>query len=203
MAGAGQGGTVPQVPNHWGAESLRGRRMIEEAAKKSQKYHNYFLQYSTKHLSLEHGGAKLASCPRRHLTSLRSWSMGVRRNFSRGGNAEILLILFRLLTMQCKWTFTKRFTRSAPLVCAGWTSILNLLSELFSALPLSEMLFLFINCLISIFEHFLQLSHNIRIINRQKNMSGEKAKKLDTLVKLFQAMRSRTIWQGCRTTYWS
>jgi len=34
-------------------------------------------------------------------------------------------------------------------------------------------------------------------------MSGEKAKKLDTLVKLFQAMRSRTIWQGCRTTYWS
>jgi len=38
--------------------------------------------------------------------------MGVRRNFSRG--IEILLIFFRLLTMQCKWTFTKRFTPSTP-----------------------------------------------------------------------------------------
>jgi len=36
-------------------------------------------------------------------------------------------------------------------VCAGRTSILNLLSERFSALRLSEMLFLFITCLISIF----------------------------------------------------
>jgi len=38
--------------------------------------------------------------------------MGVHRNFSRRGgvNVKILLILFRLLTMQCKWTFTKRFT---------------------------------------------------------------------------------------------
>jgi len=34
--------------------------------------------------------------------------MGVRRNFFMGGNVEILLILFRLLTMQCKRTFTKR-----------------------------------------------------------------------------------------------
>ena len=38
-----------------------------------------------------------------------------------------------------------------PLVCAGWTSILNLLSQMFSTLRLSEMLILFINCLISIF----------------------------------------------------
>jgi len=34
--------------------------------------------------------------------------------FQEGGNVEILLILFRLLTMQCKWTFTKRFTLSTP-----------------------------------------------------------------------------------------
>ena len=40
--------------------------------------------------------------------------MGVRRNFSRGGNVEVLLIIFNLLTMQCKWTFTKRFTLSTP-----------------------------------------------------------------------------------------
>jgi len=38
-----------------------------------------------------------------------------------------------------------------PLVYTGWTSILNLLSEMFSTLRLSEMLLLFINCLISIF----------------------------------------------------
>ena len=36
--------------------------------------------------------------------------MGVRRNFSRGGNVNILLILVRLLMMQCKCTFTKRLT---------------------------------------------------------------------------------------------
>ena len=35
--------------------------------------------------------------------------MGVRRNFSRVGNVDILFILFSLLTMQCKWTLTKRF----------------------------------------------------------------------------------------------
>jgi len=40
--------------------------------------------------------------------------MGVRRNFYRGSKIDILLILFRLLTMQCKWTFTKRFTLRTP-----------------------------------------------------------------------------------------
>jgi len=35
-------------------------------------------------------------------------------------------------------------------------------------------------------------------------MSGEKTRLLDTLAKLFQAMRSKTIcWQDYRTTYWS
>jgi len=39
--------------------------------------------------------------------------MGARRKFSRGrGNVIILLSFFRLLTLQCKWTFTKRFTVS-------------------------------------------------------------------------------------------
>jgi len=33
--------------------------------------------------------------------------MGVHRNFSMGGNVEILLILLRLLTMQFERTFTK------------------------------------------------------------------------------------------------
>ena len=54
------------------------------------------------------------------------------------------------------------------------------------------------------FEHFLQSSHNLRLINSQNNMSGEKTRKLDTLAKLLQAMRSRNIrqqWQGYQTTY--
>jgi len=53
---------------------------------------------------------------------------------------------------------------------------------------------------IHFFEHFLQISHNL--INGQNNMSGEKTRQLETLTKLFQAMRSRTIcWQDYRTTY--
>jgi len=39
--------------------------------------------------------------------------MGFRR-FLPGGNVDILLIIFRLLTIQCKRTFTKCFTYSTP-----------------------------------------------------------------------------------------
>jgi len=41
-------------------------------------------------------------------------AMGIRRNFSRGGNVDILLIFFRSLMLQCKWTFTKCFNLSSP-----------------------------------------------------------------------------------------
>jgi len=105
------------------------------------------------------------------LTRVSCWSagpMGVRRIFPEGGNVKKLLILFRLLTMQSKWTFTKRFTLPTTLVGAGWTSILNVLSEMFSTFRLSEMIFLFINYPhIYFFEHFLRISHNLRIINDQ------------------------------------
>jgi len=40
--------------------------------------------------------------------------MDIRRNFSLWGNTIFLLILFMLLTMQCKWTFTKRFPLATP-----------------------------------------------------------------------------------------
>jgi len=52
-----------------------------------------------------------------------SLSMGVRGKFSMGGNAEILLVLFRLLTVQCKRTFTKRFLHFTSIVtknALGW-----------------------------------------------------------------------------------
>jgi len=55
---------------------------------------------------------------------------------------------------------------------------------------------------IQFFEHFLQLSHNLRIINGHSNTTGRKTRKLDTFEKLIQAMKSRTIcWKDYRTTY--
>ena len=63
----GKGGTIPQATNHyWGTE-------------KSQRSHKYFLSLNivhllSKNLKFEHGGAKLASCPGRHLASIRPCS---------------------------------------------------------------------------------------------------------------------------------
>jgi len=44
------------------------------------------------------------------------FNTSVRRNLTRVGKVEILLmpVLFRLLTMQRKWTYTNRFTLSTP-----------------------------------------------------------------------------------------
>jgi len=45
-----------------------------------------------------------------------------------------------------------------------------------------------------LFEHFLQINHNLRTINDQINISNEKPRKLeDTLAKLFQTMRNRPV----------
>jgi len=59
--GRNEGGAIPWVTMGGG--------------KKSQQCHKYFLQYSLlpKIPRCEYGGAKLASCPGRHLTSLRPW----------------------------------------------------------------------------------------------------------------------------------
>ena len=40
--------------------------------------------------------------------------MGVRKNFTSRGKLDVLLILFRLLMMQCNWTFKKRMILPAP-----------------------------------------------------------------------------------------
>jgi len=57
------------------AESLQGTPNDCEGAEKSQQCHMYayFLQYSAFGCKFEHGGAKLASCPGHHLTSLRPY----------------------------------------------------------------------------------------------------------------------------------
>ena len=137
----------------------------------------------------------------KHKTKIsQTWaSAGI---FPGGENVENLLMLFRLLTMQCKSTFTKRIALSNPLVCAGCTSILNLLSKMFSTLRLSEIHFLFISCPISIFWARAANCHNLRKINGQNNTCGEKTRNLDILAKLLRAMRSRNIcWRDNRTTH--
>jgi len=43
-------------------------------------------------------------------------------------------------------------------------------------------------------EHFLQISHNLRTINDEINISGEKPRNLeDALTNLFQTMRNRPV----------
>jgi len=68
---------------------------------------------------------------------------------------------------------------------------------MFSTLWLSEMLFLFINYIISIFRSLSKIkSYFQNKINDQNISSGEKTRTLNTLAKLFQAMRSRPVsWQ--------
>ena len=68
-----------------------------------------------------------------------------------GGQHQNFAYPFQIADDAMQMAFTKRFNLSTPLVCIGWTSILNFLSEMFSTLRLSETLFPFINCLISIF----------------------------------------------------
>ena len=80
--------------------------------------------------------------------------MSVRRNFCSADNVNIFLILFRLPTMQCKWTFTKHFTLSTsetkcPMlwkqwqICASLAAMLRFHAFFFShsiklrAIPLS------------------------------------------------------------------
>jgi len=75
----------------WGSKMLR---WFLENTRASVRHHNTFYIRTT--------------------TVVLSLTMGVRRKFSWGGNADISLILFRLLTMQRKWTYTKRLTLSTP-----------------------------------------------------------------------------------------
>ena len=67
----GRGVTIPRATNHNGdAESLRGARKSPNSAV-SSSFNTVDLL--PKDLRFEHRGAKLASCPGRHLTSLRPW----------------------------------------------------------------------------------------------------------------------------------
>ena len=70
----GKGGTIPRAPDHHGrAESLRGRQTSPGDVENPNKFTSTF--YNTVHflpedLRFEHGDAKRAYCPGRHLTSL-------------------------------------------------------------------------------------------------------------------------------------
>jgi len=65
MQGRNEGDTIPQVPNHHGALNHCG--VAEKFKNVTSAFFNavHFLSHD---LSFEHGGAKLASHPERHLT---------------------------------------------------------------------------------------------------------------------------------------
>jgi len=72
--GRNEGGKEAQLPGRWitaGAPNdCGGRRKVPTI---SQAFFFNTVQFLPKDLEFEHGGAKLASCPGRHLTSLRPW----------------------------------------------------------------------------------------------------------------------------------
>jgi len=76
--GSGQGRNAGRLGGHnypW-AESLWGRQMAAGGAEKFQQCHKYFLQcskFACRRAQFRTWGTKLASCPGRHLTSLRLW----------------------------------------------------------------------------------------------------------------------------------
>ena len=94
----GQGGPIPRGLNHW-----RG-------AKKSQQCQKHFF-FKTVHLfpkdlMFEHGGTKLVSFPRRHLTSLRPCTPRLSSQ-----NGEICLQKY--LHISGKLSITKYLTQNA------------------------------------------------------------------------------------------
>ena len=71
----GKGGTIPRAPDHHGsAESLRGSEMSAGDVENPSNFTSTFfntVNFLPEDLRFEHGGAKRASGPGRHLTSLR------------------------------------------------------------------------------------------------------------------------------------
>ena len=117
-----------------------------------------------------------------------------------------ILLNWRIFTqLSLKWTWTINKYVSGSLIRLCWlnrTHFGNILSELFSTLRVSQMLFFHKLSNIHFWEHFLQLSHNLIIVNDQISISGEKPWKLDTLAKLFQTMRNGSVpWHDYWTIY--
>jgi len=72
----GQGGTIPRAPDHWG-----GAKCLLVARKSPNNFTGTFfntVNFLPKGLRFERGGAKLASRPGRHLTSLHPWAESLR-----------------------------------------------------------------------------------------------------------------------------
>jgi len=70
----GRGHNFPSAKSLWGRRMPPGRRITAGGAEESQKFHKHFLQYSkfaSERAQVQPWDPKLASCPGRHLTSLR------------------------------------------------------------------------------------------------------------------------------------
>ena len=107
--------------------------------------------------------------------------------------------------MQMYFYKTLYLTLSTPLVCASSTSILKQIWNIFYTFiwnvfytsAIRNAIF-FINCPISIFEHCLQTSRNLRIINGPKNMGGKKNNEVKHSCKTVSSMGA--IWWRIRGT---
>ena len=139
--------------------------------------------------------------PRIKSKSVQPW--GVRRNFSKGTTSKIGLSF-----SDCWRCNTNGGSQNAlPLlpISLYW---LNLNSQSFAwnvfyTLAIRNAFSFHKLSNIQFFEHFLQVSQ-FKNIQRPEQHERWKNRKLNTLTKMFQAMRSRTIcWQDYRTTYWS
>ena len=118
-----------------------------------------------------------------------SASMGARRNISRGQRRNFAYPF--QIADEAMQTFTKRFAFSTSLVCASWISSLIFCLKCFYTSAIRNAFSFHKLPNVHFFEHYLQISHNLKTINRQNSMSGEKTRKLHTIAKRFQAMRSR------------
>jgi len=118
---------------------------------------------------------------------MHSWASA--EIFPAGGNVEILLVIFSLLTRQWNWTFTKLFRLPCiypiSLCCLNlnpqsfaWNVFYN--SAIWNAFSFHKL------PNIRFFEHFLQISHNLRIINSQNNMTGEETRNLTLFQNCFK-----------------
>ena len=94
--------------------------------------------------------------------------MGVRRNFPCGLQRRNFAYPFQVADNAMQIDVHKKLYPFSPLVCAGRTSILNLLSEVFSTLRLSEIIFFHKMPYIQFLEHFLQISHNLKHNQRRE-----------------------------------
>ena len=104
------------------------------------------------------------------------------------GLSPNIIIIVNDKQLSTNWTWIiHNYVHGAHIsLCELNLTFQNLVWNIFYTLAIRND-FSFHKLVISIFEHFLKISHNFRIINSQNISSDEKTRTVDTLAKLFQA----------------